>query len=751
MSKRSELNSGIMFRSRFKTLGLFLSTLCLLLVATVQGWAETKDYIAISVDPAIHEDYGLSYPVTFSFTIPPSTPGLKAYKRYIETQDWTQIAEKTDSDFFNGIEAARFEYANNMVYISVAFDSDYDEIQLRITDQSNEVISITYQGICEYYDNRDAVVTSTADDWAYVWNLEFEEACNAFREAHVWLSVGIITGLVYNETWESIQSQLDMGYVEAASHSRTHPCKIPYEDTDSEVRGSKEDIINNLDLPDSFKKGTNEYIYTWIEPCGQCDDEALELLGENKYLVDRKTSDNYDQFAEWDIFDGLYERCGRSLKMGSDGIEDPATLNAKFDSVVAEGGIYHLMCHPQLVDWSSGSYVYEHLDYIKEKKNLWYVSLGHLYLYHFLQEGEGNILFVDQLPNAYVIIDNGDPGTSSTGNWRVSGVPGPYGNNSLYSEEAGATYTFEASVDGFYEVSLWWTYHSYRCTSIAVEIYDGATLLDDSIKVNQQENNSQWNALGTYEFTGTARVVIISTGGCDTCADAARFISTAPPELDYIEIEGPVYANENSSAQYDCRAHYTNGTNRLVESYTWDVDCSAYADISPTGLLTTYEVSSNEACQVSVTYTEGDITRTATCDITIRDYVAPTEVIMDNGGAGSSSTGNWRVSGVPGFYGDNSLYSMEAGATYTFEASVDGFYEVSLWWTYHSYRCTSIAVEIYDGATLLDNSIEISQQENAGQWNVLGTYEFTDTARVVIISAGGCDTCADAARFVLYQ
>ena len=121
-----------------------------------------------------------------------------------------------------------------------------------------------------------------------------------------------------------------------------------------------------------------------------------------------------------------------------------------------------------------------------------------------------------------VIIDNGDAGTSSTGTWKVSSGPNPYGDNSLYSQDGDATHSFEAYADGFYEVSIWWTYHSTRCTSVPIEIYDGDTWLD-TVKVNQQSNGGQWNVLGTYAFNGTARIVIISEGNCTTCADAVRF------------------------------------------------------------------------------------------------------------------------------------------------------------------------------------------------------------------------------------
>ena len=127
---------------------------------------------------------------------------------------------------------------------------------------------------------------------------------------------------------------------------------------------------------------------------------------------------------------------------------------------------------------------------------------------------------------AEVIIDNGDVGTLSTCGWYISCGANPYGDDSLYSVSWDTTYAFEAVLAGSYEVSLWWTELPSRCTSVPVEIYDGHILLD-TIEVNQQADAGQWNVLGTYEFSGTVRVVIISEGGCSTCADAVRFVSSA--------------------------------------------------------------------------------------------------------------------------------------------------------------------------------------------------------------------------------
>ena len=129
-------------------------------------------------------------------------------------------------------------------------------------------------------------------------------------------------------------------------------------------------------------------------------------------------------------------------------------------------------------------------------------------------------------PSLETIVDNGKAGTSSVGTWASSGGPSPYGGSSLYSSAAGAKYTFQAAVTGSAKVSLWWTTWPSRCTAVSVQIYSGSTLLD-TVKVNQQANGGKWNVLGTYTFGGTAKVVLLSAGGCTTCADAARFSSPA--------------------------------------------------------------------------------------------------------------------------------------------------------------------------------------------------------------------------------
>ena len=122
-----------------------------------------------------------------------------------------------------------------------------------------------------------------------------------------------------------------------------------------------------------------------------------------------------------------------------------------------------------------------------------------------------------------IILDNGDPGTSYTGAWYASGGTGPYDTDSLWSRDGTYTWTFTPQQTGVYELSMWWTYFVSRSANIPVDIEysDGTT----RVSINQYQNGSMWNSLGTYPFAaGTSyKVTITAQGSLTTCADAVKF------------------------------------------------------------------------------------------------------------------------------------------------------------------------------------------------------------------------------------
>lgn len=225
------------------------------------------EFYGFNASSTLRDNYGLSYPVTYEFDIPAGSASLQAYVKYIATStSWTQLTEKTSSDFFNGIDAVRFDYTNNKAYVSAAFDANSNDIFIKVVDSNGTQVG-TYKKITDYYDNRVAGVTSTADDWTNSAETSFASSCDMFATKHLWLGVGIQTVSNKVPNWTGVQNKINAGYVEPASHSMNH-LVTPYADPDTEIGGSRDEIINNLIFPPLSRKGSRDYLYTWIAPGG---------------------------------------------------------------------------------------------------------------------------------------------------------------------------------------------------------------------------------------------------------------------------------------------------------------------------------------------------------------------------------------------------------------------------------------------------------------------------------------------------
>ena len=111
-----------------------------------------NDEIIVTIDPQIHIDYGVVYPLTYEFSIPNNISGLLAYKKYSANEAWTPLEEKLSDEFFNALEVVRFEYDSNKVFLSAGFADSTDTLFLKITDSSYQNITITFNQICKYYD-----------------------------------------------------------------------------------------------------------------------------------------------------------------------------------------------------------------------------------------------------------------------------------------------------------------------------------------------------------------------------------------------------------------------------------------------------------------------------------------------------------------------------------------------------------------------------------------------------------------------
>jgi len=86
----------------------------------------------LSVDATDHLNYGISYPITYIFDIPSNWTSGYVYYRYLETDPWTLMCNKSSGEFFNGIDASRFDFANYKAYISIGFSNVSHSVCLQL-------------------------------------------------------------------------------------------------------------------------------------------------------------------------------------------------------------------------------------------------------------------------------------------------------------------------------------------------------------------------------------------------------------------------------------------------------------------------------------------------------------------------------------------------------------------------------------------------------------------------------------------
>ena len=73
----------------------------------------SRNIAVITIDQQAHLDYGLAYPMTYEFYMPNGGNEYSTFLRYRSGDNWIEVVEKTSDDFFNGIEAVRFDYTES--------------------------------------------------------------------------------------------------------------------------------------------------------------------------------------------------------------------------------------------------------------------------------------------------------------------------------------------------------------------------------------------------------------------------------------------------------------------------------------------------------------------------------------------------------------------------------------------------------------------------------------------------------------
>lgn len=221
--------------------------------------------------------------------------------------------------------------------------------------------------------------------------------------------------------------------------------------------------------------------------------------------------------------------------------------------------------------------------------------------------------------------------------------------------------------------------------------------------------------------------------------------NNVPPTAQILSIT-PSPANVGQAVHFSGKGTDSDGT---IQAYSWTSSIDGH--LSDANSFTTSTLSQGVHTIIfEVQDNKGAWSTEVIQSLTVG--TPPTEIIIDNGDAATSSTGTWQVSGATGAYGTNSLWSY-SGATYTwtFTPTAGGSYKVSMWWTAATSRSSSVPVTIQNNAGTANATI--NQQQNGGQWNEIGQYQFDagSSYAVKITAPAGSppSTCADAVKFTL--
>lgn len=385
--------------------------------------AAANPAFTITIDKTLLTQLGFHYPVTYIFRVSGVVPQWEVRRRDAAGDSWKAIPRKTSDEIFNGIECARIDAAGGKAYVSVGFNGS-NTIELQISG----VDLATFDSVAKFYDGRKTAFTLSNDNWGCnpwahpgaPWRgPTHDDSDNYQASLHVCRSFGLPVTMAINTRmaggeamWRTMQEELDRRDIswEPAVHGWTHP-RDPGEYAvhgyEQEILGCRADILGRLrNIP------YGQFIYEHILTYGHADEGILRTdAGQFLFVrgfnwLDNPMSTDYAAWNERWRFYGVgglntigYDRIlERREPKGRFCAADVAELNAAFDKVHRQGGLFYALWHPDRfrnsvvydprpgVDGQRGSTLVQHLAHVARRKDVWYVANGWLYSYRYVSQ-----------------------------------------------------------------------------------------------------------------------------------------------------------------------------------------------------------------------------------------------------------------------------------------------------------------------------------------------------------------------------
>ncbi len=339
------------------------------------------------------------------------------------------------------------------------------------------------------------------------------------------------------------------------------------------------------------------------------------------------------------------------------------------------------------------------------------------------------------------IVDDGDAGFSTVGNWTVQTMQGYQGDLRYASAGTGssiASYSIPVT-PGLYRVAATWQPEKNRATNAPFTLFDGATQIGGSVLLNQElvpndfaDAGKNWELVGTMiPVTGnTLNVKLGNNANEFVIADAIRVewvgALAAGPEILLTLAGAPVESGSalsfgNSPVGMPITRTFTiqnvGATNLsligpIVVPAGFSVAATFGSAMLVPGASTTFSVRMDAA---SVGSLGGQISF-GTNDADEANYVihitgavvsVPTKQIANNTDEAFATTGSWVYFARQGFQGDISYAAAGTGsstATWTF-AVTPGLYKIAAAWAAEGNRASNAPFTVHDGSTPLGTTL----------------------------------------------
>ena len=200
----------------------------------------------------------------------------------------------------------------------------------------------------------------------------------------------------------------------------------------------------------------------------------------------------------------------------------------------------------------------------------------------------------------------------------------------------------------------------YACTA---HYSDGSTAaLSSGVAWSENSTATSINASGLLtaaNVTADTTVTITASygGRSDTHGVTVKYVA---PTLSSITISGPTQLNENSSAQYACTAHYSDGSTAVLSSGVAWSENSAATSINASGLLTAANVTADTTVTITASYGG----RSDTHGVTVK-YVAPTLSSITISGPTQLNENSSAQYACTAHYSDGSTAALSSGVAWS--------------------------------------------------------------------------------------